>query len=332
MCKVSVIVPVYNVENYLPKCIDSICNQTETELEIILVDDGSTDGCGAICDRYAEKDARIRVIHQQNSGLGAARNTGIRAATAEYLLFVDSDDYIESNLVEKAYSASIENRADIVMFGFQRVYEDGRVDFAYDFPASLADKKGCSLKNTPELLLVTPGAWNKLYKKALFDGITFPPRAWYEDLRTIPKLYSKANSIYCIGQYFPYKYLLRENSIMHNGNPQKTVAQRVEAVDSITDYFREVGLYEQYKQELLWLYIYHGYFLPCREIMNFQGKTKPFLMELRKNLLQKLAKDDIKTNPYFDMLSKREKLIFSLLYSENYFLLKCFVHINRILK
>lgn len=332
MPKVSVIVPIYNVAAYLPKCIESIQHQTEKDIEIILVDDGSPDECGAICDNYAEKDVRIRVIHQENSGLGAARNAGIQVATAEYLLFVDSDDYIEPDLIERTCLAAVENNADIVMFGFQRVHEDGSVDFAYDIPASLADKKGCSLANTPELLLVTPSTWNKLYKKDLFDGIAFPPRAWYEDLQTIPKLYSRASVIYCIGKYFPYKYLLRENSIMQNGNAEKTVAQRVEAIDSITDYFQKADLYEQYRQELHWLYVYHGYFLPCREIMNFQGNTKPFLMELHKNLLQKLSNDEIKNNPYFSMLSKREKLIFSLLYSENYFLLKCFVHINRIFK
>lgn len=333
MSKVSIIVPVYNVKQYLPKCIESIQSQTERDIEIILVDDGSTDESGAICDCYAKEDSRISVIHQENGGLGAARNTGISAATAEYLLFIDSDDYVTADLVEKTYSAAVANAADMVVFGYQRVFENGEVDYAYDPPASAAEKSACALSENPELLLVAPSACNKLFKKSLFKDIQFPPRAWYEDLQTIPKLYPKANKIVCLHNYYPYKYFLRDNSIMHNGDAEKTVTRRIEAVDVIFDYFRaDDALFTQYAEELKWLYMYHGYFLPAREIMNFKGNTKPYLTVLYTNLMQKFLMCEIQNNRYYAQLSNREKLIFRLLLSNQYYVIKGFVLLNRLLK
>lgn len=328
MSKVSVIIPVYNVESYLPRCIESVQNQTETDIEIILVDDGSTDNCGEICDRYAENDSRIKVIHQQNGGLGAARNTGIQATTSPYILFADSDDYMDADLAEKAYLAAETHQADIVMFGYNRVYEDGRVDYSYNLPESLTNQTACSLEMCPELLTATPSAWNKLYKTCLFDGVCFPPRAWYEDLQTIPKLYLKAKSIYCMADFRPYQYLLRENSIMQNGNAEKTATQRIAATDEILNFFWHKGLFESYKNELIWLYCFHGYFSPCREIMNFSGDTLPFLKLLRENLALHFTEKQIFENPYLTRLSKKEQLILSLLYNEQYtllrFLLRCY--------
>lgn len=332
MSKVSVIIPVYNVESYLPRCIDSVRNQTEKDIEIILVDDGSTDACGKICDRYAEKDSRIKVIHQQNGGLGAARNTGIQAAISPYILFADSDDYVDVDLVEKAYRAAEAHKADIVMFGYNRVHEDGRVDYSYNLPESLTNQKSCSLEMCPELLTATPSAWNKLYKTCLFDGVYFPPRAWYEDLQTIPKLYLKAQSIYCMADFHPYQYLLRENSIMQNGNAEKTATQRIAATDEILNFFQSRGLFESYKNELIWLYCFHGFFLPCREIMNFSGDTLPFLKLLRKNLTLHFTEEQVFANPYLPRLTKKERLIFTLLYKEQYALLRFLLHSYHLLK
>ena len=118
MVLVSIVVPIYKVEPYLEKCVESIRNQTYKNLEIILVDDGSPDKCGAMCDEYAEADPRIRVIHKQNGGLSDARNAGVERASGEYLLFVDSDDYIDRELVEKAVMTAQESRCDIVLFDY----------------------------------------------------------------------------------------------------------------------------------------------------------------------------------------------------------------------
>ena len=127
---ISVVVPIYNVEHYLERCLDSIISQTYTNLEIILVDDGSTDRSGAIADAYAAKDSRVKVIHQKNGGLSIARNTGIEACRGEYLLFIDSDDYIAPNMCECLLSHLTEADADIAIGGFYRVDSHGTAEFA----------------------------------------------------------------------------------------------------------------------------------------------------------------------------------------------------------
>ena len=124
---VSVVLPIYNVEKYLSRCLESVVNQSYRKLEIILVDDESPDKCPEICDKWAAKDSRIKVIHKKNGGLGYARNTGIENATGEYFCFVDSDDYISSDNIEKAYKSGIESKADIVYYGYNIVDSDGKV-------------------------------------------------------------------------------------------------------------------------------------------------------------------------------------------------------------
>lgn len=124
---VTVVVPVYNVEKYLDRCVESIVNQTYRNLEIILVDDGSPDRCSQMCDDWALRDSRIKVIHKQNAGLGMARNTGIENATGEYICFFDSDDYVPPDTIEKAYNKIAEQRADVVVFGFSDVTPNGEL-------------------------------------------------------------------------------------------------------------------------------------------------------------------------------------------------------------
>ena len=128
---VTVVLPVYNVEQYLDRCINSVVNQTYKNLEIILVDDESPDNCPKMCDEWAKMDSRIKVIHKKNQGLGYARNTGIDNATGEYIYFVDSDDYIALDTIELAYKAAVENNADIVTFGYNQVDSNGNIQKSY---------------------------------------------------------------------------------------------------------------------------------------------------------------------------------------------------------
>lgn len=168
---VSVIVPVYNVSAYLPQCLDSILGQDYEKLEVILIDDGSPDDSGAICDRYARKDSRIRVIHQKNAGAAAAKNAGLRIATGEYLSFVDSDDYLEPGVYRYLVDILKENEADVVRCAFRNVYRSRTEDNLYEpgrrvvdgitFLRSFATDWTCGL------------LWNKLYRRELFDGIFF---------------------------------------------------------------------------------------------------------------------------------------------------------------
>lgn len=125
--KVSVVLPIYNVEKYLNRCIESVINQTYVNLEIILIDDGSPDNCPTMCDEWAEKDGRIKVVHKKNAGLGMARNTGIKNATGKFIFFVDSDDYIELNAIEKCVNAALNNNAENVIYGFNKINKYGKI-------------------------------------------------------------------------------------------------------------------------------------------------------------------------------------------------------------
>ena len=129
MILVSIIVPVYNVEKYLERCLDSLINQTLKDIEIILVDDGSTDDSGNICDKYAKKDKRIKVIHKENGGLSDARNIGLSIANGRYLQFVDSDDFIHKQMIEILYNTIINNNADISICDFDKVYENTKIKY-----------------------------------------------------------------------------------------------------------------------------------------------------------------------------------------------------------
>lgn len=210
---ISVIVPIYKVERYLKKCIDSIINQTYKNLEIILVDDGSPDSCPKICDEYEKKDSRIKVIHKQNGGLSDARNAGIDVAKGDYIAFVDSDDYIEQDMYEMLYTILKKYNADISISSRYIVNEDGK-RFAYtskdsnilDMDAKEALRRIFSFKD------FDMSSCDKLYNIRLFKDIRYPCGKLNEDYYVIPQLFHKSKKIV----YIPiplYNYLQRQGSI-----------------------------------------------------------------------------------------------------------------------
>lgn len=212
---VSVIVPVYNVEKYLGKCIRSICEQTYENLEIILSDDGSTDGSGKICDQYACTDSRIRVIHKENGGLSDARNAGIEMASGQYFMFVDSDDTITRDTVEKLYSAAIEYHCEIAVCNMVRIYEDGTTEPFYhptDRVIVLENQQRFETLNQPSVC-------NKLFLAEFFEDIRFPKGKFYEDTFVYHVLVYKAKQIVLTG-HNGYYYLSRKESIL--GKPRYT--------------------------------------------------------------------------------------------------------------
>lgn len=168
---ISVIVPVYNVAAYLPECVDSILNQDHAALEVLLIDDGSTDESGAICDAYAAKDSRIRVIHQKNGGAAAAKNAGLRAATGEYLCFVDSDDYLEPNVYGYMLSVLKSSEADAVQFSFRDLYRNRAEDRILCSGRQILDNKEYLLRFPKDWTCAL--LWNKLYKREIFEGVFF---------------------------------------------------------------------------------------------------------------------------------------------------------------
>lgn len=214
---ISVIVPVYRVEKFLPQCIESVLNQTFTDFELILVDDGSPDRCPAICDEAAERDARVRVIHQANAGLSAARNAGIEIAHGEWLGFVDSDDYIAPQFYEKLYQTAQRTDADCVMCSVQNVDESGKpIDSAL---MRMADE----VKTGREVLRkigrddVTPylTAWNKLYRRKLFNTLRYPAGRQNEDVFVFAELFCQVQRAACVAEPL-YFYRKRIDSIMNS--------------------------------------------------------------------------------------------------------------------
>ena len=216
---ISIIVPVYNVEKYMHRCLDSILGQTYTNLEIILVDDGSPDNSGKYCDEYASLDNRVSVIHKANGGLSDARNTGIDRSTGRYIMFVDSDDYIALNMVEMMYNALEENDADLSVCNFKYVSDDGTK--VYD-NSNLPIKDECI---SPECFLKEKLFNNKyhywiissckLYKKELFNNIRFEKGKIHEDEFIIHKIIIQCNKIACVSDML-YFYVQRDGSIMHS--------------------------------------------------------------------------------------------------------------------
>ena len=219
---ISVIVPVYNVEKYLGKCVDSILAQTYENLEIILVEDGTRDGCGAICDAYAAKDPRVRVIHKENGGLSSARNAGMDIARGEYFGFVDSDDWIEPETYETLLNLAEKYNADLVSGSRYDVAEPtGERTLGLHH-----EKEECiSAMEMLGRVFVWDGcdsaAWDKLYRRHLFADIRYPLGMYSEDFAIFYKLMEKANRVALCPKPL-YNYLHRENSITTAKLSEKT--------------------------------------------------------------------------------------------------------------
>ena len=215
--KISVIVPVYNVEKYLNKCVESIVNQTYKNLEIILVDDGSPDNCPKMCDKWAEKDDRIKVIHKVNDGLANARNSGIEMCTGDYVMFADSDDFLELDMVEFLLNLSTEYNADVSRCGFYFNYENNEKQ------ESASENTSIKLFDYDERMIdLTTGdhisgvAWNKLYKSNVIKSHYYNKKdGCSEDIMHNYRVYKDIHkTVFC--DIPKYHYVIRENSITNN--------------------------------------------------------------------------------------------------------------------
>lgn len=227
---VTIVVPIYNVEKYLDRCIKSIVNQTYSNLDIILVDDGSPDNCPAICDDWAKKDKRIKVIHKKNAGLGMARNSGIEKATGKFIFFIDSDDYIELNTVELCCKAAIENNADNVLYGFNKIRDDGKIicsviptpiktiysgdDVINKFLPDLIAKD--SMRNHESNLIMS--AWACMFSLDVIKRIGWKfvseRKIISEDVYSILGLYKFINKVVIISEAL-YNYCYNDVSLTH---------------------------------------------------------------------------------------------------------------------
>ena len=218
MPELSIIVPIYKVEKYLEECIQSILGQTFTDLELILVDDGSPDACPQMCDAAAEQDSRVRVIHQKNGGLSAARNTGIEVARGNWLGFVDSDDFVAPDFYEKLYNAAVNADADCAVCSVQLIHEDGsRMDtppqwkvYGRGYTGEDVLKTITWQDNVPYLV-----AWNKLYRREVFRTLRYPVGRINEDVFVFAELFDTIKMVACVEQPL-YFYRQRKDSIMQS--------------------------------------------------------------------------------------------------------------------
>lgn len=219
---ISIIVPIYKVEKYLSRCINSIVNQTYKEIEILLIDDGSPDRCPQICDEWAKKDKRIRVIHKQNGGLSDARNIGIEASTGEWIMFIDSDDYIDLFMCEKLLKTAKSSNADIVVCNFIIAYPDNQKMNKFlisSFPQTYTPKEMVIKYFTR---CVNPAVWNRIYRRYLFflpERIRFPYGRLHEDAFITYQLFYYSKSTTVINDYL-YYYWQRKGSICNDLKPK----------------------------------------------------------------------------------------------------------------
>ena len=259
---ISVIVPVYNVVDYLPRCLDSIVGQTYRDLEIILVDDGSTDSSGKICDEYAMKDSRITVIHQKNKGLAEARNSGLINARGEYISFIDSDDYIDPEMLEVLYDLIQRKSASLSMVMFRYVYDTTAEQHAHvdydEIPSVVFDRDEMMqgmfhfLADYQESLFHV--VWNKLYRRDLICGLRFN-ESGTEDMEFNNRVFLRAERM-VMGRVCLYNYLQRLDSIIHHGINERQVSRIDAHYRMFQTYSANQKLYKAYCLDKLYKVIF----------------------------------------------------------------------------
>ena len=298
MSIISVIVPIYNVEKYLNRCVDSILNQTFNDFECILVDDGSPDNCGEICDDYAKKDKRIRVIHKENGGLSDARNAGIEIAKGEYLSFIDSDDWIHPQMLEILYYTAINN--NVILSACDWCVADKEFDFCTIENPKVEVFNG--LENLFTKCDVAVMTWNKLYHKSLFDDIRFPTGRLHEDEFTVHKFLYKAGNIALCREKL-YAYFINPNSIM-----QKTYSlKRLDAIcalESQYSFFKSKKISEGITWSIRRIQsvgLQHLSLIDlCANEKNYRKSKRKLLWKIRKYLLVGCMSGRISISDYFE--------------------------------
>lgn len=287
---ISVVVPIYKVEDYLPKCVESICNQTYRNLEIILVDDGSPDCCGEICEKYAKEDTRIKVIHKKNGGLSDARNAGIEIATGSYIGFVDSDDYIHPQMYEILYNGIKKNNAQIAICQYQNVKEREVTSFhdkkniKWVTIANEQDKFRYALGESTMVCFTV--AWNKLYKADLFNEIRYPFGKIHEDEFTTYKIIDLADRIVYTEEIL-YCYVHRQGSIMSKGFDKRSL-DRLYAYQERLALYRQSNRYQWYEKVL---FLYRIYLLQWTKLLRKNREKIDWLKPHKKYFNQQVYKN-----------------------------------------
>lgn len=307
----SLIVPIYGVEEYLPKCIESVLTQTCRDFELLLIDDASPDRCGEIIDDYAARyPDLVFAIHQENGGSGAARNHGIRLARGEYLLFIDGDDYVDPTLLADVKAEIDRTNADLVLFG-AHVERNGKKNG--ELHDTIPCGEICSVETHRELFFGISAPWSRAYRKTLFEGIEFASKVWYQDIRVVKKINTIAKTVVRLGKPY-YHYIQRDGSALNNKNAKRNI-EIIWAFDDILSWFRNEGLFEKYRQELMYLTIEHVFVTASVRVALIDRKH-PLIAQFREYLEKEFP--DFRECKYLPQLGRNRLLVYRLLLKKRY--------------
>ena len=305
MKKISVIVPIYNVCEYLDRVITSLIDSTYKNLEIILIDDGSTDDSGKICDKYKSIDKRIKVIHKKNEGVSVARNVGLKEATGDFIGFVDSDDLISKDMFKILFENIIKTNSDISICNYI-TFKDNLPKYTISNNVQVFNKID-SLKELISDGKITNFLWNKLFKKELFNDIDFPRGKIYEDMYILPKVFEKIERI-CYTDSKLYGYYQRQNSYVNTYNEIKN-KNYLEFSKEIYSYLLQ---YKELKEELN---IYHSFYIYSAFLQAAKSKCLDiFKSEYMKEIHKEFKKQFIIDYKY----TLKRKMLYYLLYINRY--------------
>lgn len=293
---ISVIIPVYNVEAYLKKCVDSVLQQIYSDIEVILVDDGSTDGSGAICDEYALQDARVMVLHKENGGLSDARNQGMEVARGDIISFIDSDDYISPYFLEILCEAMEEENCDVAALKKCCDFWDGEDCVELAKAKTVKNVEYCSAHEAVERMFymdIETGAPFKLYKRHTLNGVKFPVGYYYEDVATTYKTFLNGNKVAIVDADI-YAYRKRQDSICRQSFSEKKLSALKIFDEILSDRrIREAGLMRAAKAR-----VYAMLFSVFLQIPKNEG-------EIRKKVWKKLTK--VRFDVLFDNSGKMRR-------------------------
>ena len=321
--KVSIIVPVYGVEKYIDKCLDSLVKQSLKEIEIIVVNDGTKDNSQKIIDKYVKKyPDKIKSYIKENGGQGSARNYGLKKAMGEYIGYVDSDDFVEKDMYKKLYNKANENDYDIVVCGNYNVSEDYKTKnidtFTNDYNTDLEN-----------VFFGKMAVWNKIYKRDILikNKLEFKEKVWYEDLAFTLKTVMNSNTFAFIDEPL-YDYLIREGSIMNNSNVQRNL-EILDAFNDILSYIKH-NKKEEYFSKIEFLAIDHIYISAIVRVLKAEGDDK-----VKRETINKLIDymntnfPDYKNNKYINTLSKNRKIIYKLINIKMYGLINLIFKVKK---
>lgn len=283
---VSIVIPIYNVEKDLKRCVESILNQTYKDIEVILVDDGSPDDCPKICDEYEKIDERVKVIHKKNGGLSDARNLGIDIAKGKYITFVDSDDYVTDDYVEYLYNLIIKYDAEMSICSHDAVYSNNVKRFYIDCNEEVINSE-TALEKMLYHQNYDVSAWAKLYKLDLFKEVRYPVGRLFEDAATTYKLIDKSNRI-AYGSESKYRYIIRPNSIV-TSNFSDNKIDLITSTNEMCDFIQKK--YPNLKQATIRRRVYSN--LSTLRLMSnigqeYKDKKKEIIKNIRKYFFQVL--------------------------------------------